>query len=254
MRVNYKIYNPAGNITALVIGDNYTSEERKLINDQIMKKDSRIEQVGFVSINEKKLTMAGGEFCGNATRSAILYYKMRENEKLEINNQQIKGGIIGNNVWCELSIENYKFSIIDEKIYKIELEGITIIVINEEVSNEYLKKDIKVEAQKIIDKYNIRNNDAVGVMFLEKNDKLKIYPVVWVKKVNTLFLENACGSGTIGASILKTILEPQNSKYAIKQPSGEVLETEIKKENGKIAKAILKGKIEEDDEIKEIIL
>lgn len=207
-----------------------------------------------MSTNEKKLTMAGGEFCGNATRSAILYYKMKENEKIKINNQLIKCEIIGNNVWCELSIENYKFGIIDEKIYKIELEGITIIVISEELSNEYLKKDIKVEAQKIIDKYNIRNNDAVGVMFLEKNVELRIYPVVWVKAVNTLFLENACGSGTIATSILKTILEPQNSKYAIKQPSGEVLETEIKKKKGIITKAILKGKIEEDDEIKEIIL
>lgn len=43
MKVNYKIYNPAGNITALVIGDNYTLEERKLINNEIMKKDSSIE-------------------------------------------------------------------------------------------------------------------------------------------------------------------------------------------------------------------
>ena len=161
MRVQYKIYNPAGNITALVIGDNYTLEERKLINDKIMKNDSRIEQVGFVSTNKKKLTMAGGEFCGNATRSAILYYKMDENEKIEINNQLIKGGISSNNVWCQLDIKNNKFNIIDEKIYKIELDGITIIVISEEVSKEYLKKDIKVEAQKIIDKYILINNEAV---------------------------------------------------------------------------------------------
>lgn len=254
MRVQYKIYNPAGNITALVIGDNYTLEERKLINDKIMKNDSRIEQVGFVSTNKKKLTMAGGEFCGNATRSAILYYKMDENEKIEINNQLIKGGISSNNVWCQLDINNYKFNIIDEKIYKIELDGITIIVISEEVSKEYLKKDIKVEAQKIIDKYRLINNEAVGVMFLEKIDEIKIYPVVWVKAVNTLFLENACGSGTIATSILKTILEPQNNKYVIKQPSGEILETKIERVNGEIAKVILKGKIEEEQEIKEIIL
>ena len=77
MKIKFKIYNPAGNITALVIGDKYSLEERKIINNKIMSEDSRIEQVGFVSETEKRLTMAGGEFCGNATRSAILYYKRR---------------------------------------------------------------------------------------------------------------------------------------------------------------------------------
>ena len=30
MEVEYKVYNPAGNITALVIGDKYNLEERNL--------------------------------------------------------------------------------------------------------------------------------------------------------------------------------------------------------------------------------
>ena len=41
MKVKYIIYNPAVNITALVIGDKYTIEQRKIISD-INKKCSHI--------------------------------------------------------------------------------------------------------------------------------------------------------------------------------------------------------------------
>ena len=43
MDIKYKIYNPSGNITALVIGDNYTKEQRKIINDEIMSVDKAVE-------------------------------------------------------------------------------------------------------------------------------------------------------------------------------------------------------------------
>ena len=72
MEVEYIIYNPAGNITALVLGDEYNSEQRKLINNAIMEREKRVELVGFLSQKDKKLTMAGGEFCGNATRRGSL--------------------------------------------------------------------------------------------------------------------------------------------------------------------------------------
>ena len=80
MDIKYKIFNPSGNITALVIGDNFTTEQRRIINDEIMSKEKDVEQVGFVSEFEKKLTMAGGEFCGNATRCAAKFYMQQSNK------------------------------------------------------------------------------------------------------------------------------------------------------------------------------
>ena len=74
-QIKYSIYRPAGNDTALVYGTNYTKKMKKKINDAIMKKHTNVEQVGFISNNGKKeLQMAGGEFCGNATRSAAYNY------------------------------------------------------------------------------------------------------------------------------------------------------------------------------------
>ena len=253
MKIKYKVYNPAGNITALVIGDNYSLEERKIINNKIMEEDSRIEQVGFVSEIEKRLTMAGGEFCGNATRCAILYYDTKENESIMINNKIIKGGKEEDNIWCEIPVDEYKFSIIEKDIYKVELEGITMIIVKEKLSKNYLSKNLKEEGMKIINKYKILD-DAVGVIFTEKIDILKIYPVVWVKDINTVFLENACGSGTIATSMVESILKNKSNIYRIIQPSGEILETDITLENGKVTKTILKGRIYEEKEINELII
>lgn len=72
--VTYKILNPGGNKTALVFGNDYREEEKKQINDQILQENQEVEQVGFLEQKEKKLEMAGGEFCVNATRCAIWQY------------------------------------------------------------------------------------------------------------------------------------------------------------------------------------
>ena len=74
-QIKYSIYRPAGNDTALVYGVEYIQEQKKKINNFIMKKHKNVEQVGFININEiKELQMAGGEFCENATRSAAYSY------------------------------------------------------------------------------------------------------------------------------------------------------------------------------------
>ena len=254
MKIKYKVYNPAGNITALVIGDNYSLEERKIINNKIMEENSRVEQVGFVSTTEKRLTMAGGEFCGNATRCAILYYDIKEKECIRINNKIIKGEKQEDNIWCEIPINEHKFDMVEEDIYKVKLEGITMIILKEKLSQNYLSKNLKEEGMKIINRYKTLEDNAVGVIFTEKTDILKIYPVVWVKDIDTVFLENACGSGTIATSMVESILENKSNAYQIIQTSGEILETEITLKNGIVTKAILKGKISEEKEIKELTI
>jgi len=84
-------------------------------------------------------------------------------------------------------------------------------------------------------------------MFVDKTKKyIKIYPIVWVKEIDTLFFENACGSGTIATSMVETWLTKKSSKYQIMQQSGKFLETEITIKDNIIKKAILKGEIKTD--------
>lgn len=68
--LDFTILNPGGNITALVEGIPDRRPLRKKINDEIMKVFPKVEQVGFLDRSIKRLEMAGGEFCGNATRCA----------------------------------------------------------------------------------------------------------------------------------------------------------------------------------------
>lgn len=252
MIIEYLIYNPSGNITALVIGDKYDKKQRRQINDAIMKSNIDVEQVGFLSTQTAKLTMAGGEFCGNATRCAALYYlKDKEIIELETNNQKIKAGTDKNkNIWCEIPIEEYKILKINDDIYKIKLKGITILV----VKKTKIYKNLKDDAKKFIEGYDI-DDEAVGVMFVERiKEYIKMYPIVWVKNINTLFFENACGSGTIAVTMLEAVLAERSNKYCVLQPSGEFLETEINIKDKKIIKAILKGKIKTDNKIKKLTI
>ena len=253
MEVEYIIYNPAGNITALVLGDEYNSEQRKLINNAIMEREKRVEQVGFLSQKDKKLTMAGGEFCGNATRCAALYYiKKEESIELKINNNKIKAGIDCDTleVWCEVPIEEYKIEKICETIYKVVLKGITLLVVKDIESY----KELKQSAINLIKKYNL-DDDAIGVMFVDNaEDIIKVYPIVWVKEIDTLFFENACGSGTIAVTMLESVLKSFSNQYNVMQPSGDILKTEISIEDNVVKRAILKGNVETENKIRKIIV
>lgn len=254
MKIKYKIFNPAGNITALVIGDDYTIEERKIINDKIMEKETDVEQVGFLSNTENRLTMAGGEFCGNGARCAALYYineKKIDNINLKINNEELRAGIDKNmKIWCEIPLEEYKITQVDENIYKIKLKGITILVISD--IKQY--KNLKESSKELIKYYNI-DDSAVGVMFVERLEEyIKIYPIVWVKEIDTFFFENACGSGTIAVTMLESYIINNSGTYKVEQPSREFLETEIIIKDSIITSAILKGRIGVDLRIKEITI
>lgn len=97
-KIEYKLFNPGGNKTALVNGCNYTDIQKKLINKMIMEKYQFIEQVGFLSTKENKLEMAGGEFCLNATRCAVYEYSNKAKDIKEISvsgtNNKIKGKVL----------------------------------------------------------------------------------------------------------------------------------------------------------------
>ena len=248
MKAKYQIFNPAGNITALVIGDQYTLQERQKINEAIMRENPQVEQVGFVSTKEKKLTMAGEEFCGNGLRSAVLYYRINRGT-IKINQLTLKSGIEDNGeVWCKIPISNTRFQKLDQQLYQISIYGITIVVVKKEIQGEVNIDQLKERANNIIQKYHI-DDKAIGIMFCKNN---RIYPIVWVKEVNTFFAENACGSGTVAVTLLDAVLCHQNQQYRVIQLSGDFLDTKVILKKNYTADVILKGKIDTVSQIKEI--
>ncbi|MBP3255058.1 MAG: hypothetical protein J6M60_01005 [Clostridia bacterium] len=236
----YYIYDMCGNVTALVDADDISKEVRKIINDEIMKENNNVEQVGFVSLKEYKLTMAGGEFCGNATRGSAYYYLNGKKGEINLkvaNDIVLKAGVDENGkAWTDMPLYSGKefYRKASEGIYEIRLNGISFIILDEEKSEKYLKDklNIKENAMEIIKKYNKSEAEAIGVIFEEKVKKdgienIKINPIVWVKSIDTLFYENACGSGTTAVGILESIKDGRSKNLDIIQPSNEIITTNI---------------------------
>lgn len=118
--VTYKILNPGGNQTALVLGNEYTKEERQQINASILNENPEVEQVGFLATTEKRLEMAGGEFCVNATRCAIWQYLAGQPGEIELEvsgfSGKIQGGITPEKeVYAEMQIGQTMENLIETK-------------------------------------------------------------------------------------------------------------------------------------------
>ena len=75
MRVDFLRADPTGNATILVLSP-VAPSARGAVAARLMALDGGwAEQVGFISRDgeQARMDMMGGEFCGNATRSAAVY-------------------------------------------------------------------------------------------------------------------------------------------------------------------------------------
>lgn len=262
--ISYLIFIPGGNGTALVEKLGYEPNVRKQINDRIMTENGDIvEQVGFVEKGgSPELKMAGGEFCGNATRSAASYYlDGKPGEiKIKVNDDFINAGVYETgDAWCEIPLYHGNDAVVqlEKGIHKVKMNGMTKLVVDEETAKEYLaeRQNLKQHGMHFIHHYHLENCEAVGVMFLEKVESvLKINPIVWVRSIDTLFYETACGSGTTATAMVEAHLTEHDCSMDILQPSGHKITAQIKYDKGEIINARISGVVECDNVAKVINL
>ena len=254
----YKIYIPSGNPTALVMGLENDPEVRKQINDEIMALyDDFVEQVGFINtdINNPELMMAGGEFCGNATRSAVKYYLNDQEGNLNIKvsgvPERLNAGMDEDgNAWVDMPIikGNYNNSVkrINEISAIVKMYGITHVVIESgDINKEYSKEDLKKYAYCILERENLLCEDAAGVMFVNRIDEenIEISPIVFVRAINTLFYETACGSGTTALAVYESAKRKENIDLNILQPSGYYINVKTEADDENIYNVRISGKV-----------
>ena len=253
MNKKYNIYIPSGNPTALVIGIENNIDTRRYINDEIIYKyNGFVEQVGFVNENKNEavLLMAGGEFCGNATRSAIYYYLDGKPGIININvlgvDLELTGGIDKeNNVWVDMPImkSNFIRKNNDNSII-VKIPGITHLVIEySNVPKEY-KNNLEEYSKIMLKKYNLTKEVAAGVMYIKREkESIYLFPYVYVKSVNTWFFETACGSGTTAVGIYESYITKNSINKDIIQPSKEIISVKVENINNKIVSATISGKV-----------
>ena len=257
-KIEYKILNPGGNKTALVKSTNFKDEQKCLINRLIMEKYLEVEQVGFLSNETNRLEMAGGEFCMNATRCAIYEYSKENEDSIEISvsgtNNILRGRVLNDNkdeIKLNISKNIDELIEVQNNFTLVKIDGILIVIFNEEKSKEYIRKLkdneelAKKELKEFMSKSIQTTEKAIGIMLLENVlDKIKINPVVWVKDIDTVFYETACGSGSLATAIYNYYNSKEEMLELI-QPSGYTVNIELDTKKQYIEKAIITGIVEE---------
>jgi len=253
-QIKVTILRPSGNDTALVEGIPERSQDKKKINDFVMFKYPNVEQVGFYDLENKRLEMAGREFCANAARAFAWVLSTKLGMKdFVLNVSGIKEPILAkvsssNKVYIQFPVKRKTTFIkqLSKDLYEIRLEGIQILINTNEKSFKQDKKQITQDALRLLDKYGLRTQyKASGIMYIKqanaKNFVLK--PIVWVRDIETLFYETACGSGSVALGFLQSFLLKKEVAIKVKQPSGRSIDIKIIHKNSDSMCAQISGEV-----------
>ena len=107
----------------------------------------------------------------------------------------------------------------------IKLDGITHILIDNSkfpMENEAI---CKRKAKEIIKALGLQNEQAVGVIWSDFKTNT-INPFVWVKDVDTIYYENACGSGSLAYGIKKATMQ-KDKNIAVRQKNGKIIDVNV---------------------------
>lgn len=239
-RIQAAILNPAGNRTAFVLTPT-APEERPLIAARLMAEpELRIEQVGF-SVPPRhggavRIEMAGGEFCGNALRSAGYYHALTRGERgkccvpVEISGSP---GVHPVTADMPAGLASAAMPLPEDTeclgrklpaAYRVRFPGITHIVLETPEPEPVLVERALAAAGGV---------PAVGVMFLDRAAG-KLRPVVCVAEPPTRVAESSCASGsTAAAVVLCTAMRDGTATVSLEQPGG-VLAVSVQKQNGRV--------------------
>lgn len=225
--MQWVILNPSGNITALVVTDSLP-ENKQAIAKNILQSDPTIEQVWFLSPENKTLCMAWGEFCANAARAATWQLLAGESWSTSLvvswYNGTVYGSILDGGMVCIELGKDFCLSV-DATIGLVHLQGISHLVIP--MDSIWSAESLKNMAQAYLQQFDLLSHPAAGVMFVYKtNTSTSLYPIVWVRDIQTFVFESACGSGTIAYALYNYQLT-KLSCVSVLQPSWSALYVEL---------------------------
>ena len=225
-----------GNGTAIRVLDHALSRAEYARQGKQLGQDMErfgAEQTGFLIPENNHFEMAGGEFCGNAARSAaILLSEIQRKPRVSFTMSGYTGTVnatvkkTGDKTYfveCVFpGLSAVRRDIVlssGQRATVVDLGGIVHVVIEAPFPSE--ADAYQVMHRTITRELNLEKRSAVGVVWIERvEDSVKMHPVVWVKDVDTFFYEQSCGSGTIAVSKVTGI-------HSIIQPTGKKIEAEI---------------------------
>lgn len=226
MKLDYRIFDPTGNITLLVETPMPAAMQPR-IAAQLMALEPRAEQVGFLS-PDGALRMAGGEFCGNAAMSAAVCAAEAAGQDRTVRSVRVSGAPAPVRVEAARQPDGSWQGVVEMPrptrvtqrmlpgvgvVPVVELPGITHVVLTEPMPRPLAERMAREWCLAL-------HADALGLMFFDRR-RAALTPLVYVPEADTLFWETSCASGTtaVGAYLAS---EEGSVSAALDQPGGRL--------------------------------
>ncbi len=252
---SFAIMRPGGNDTALVMGVVRDEKLRKEVNDILLGLYRNVEQAGFVNLDpaSPELVMSGGEFCGNATRcTASLALDGKPGEvRMKVSGVEgkLRAGVTETGeAFAQMPIYADVSRVVNDGQNRIvEMEGITQYINFDTKEIEGLtESELKQKAMDIVRKKKLDQYPAAGVIWSRKDGNgWRITPVVYVRAIDTLYAETACGSGTTALGLVLALREGKSIKdVPIVQPTGLPIKVSVAFDGISFGYAQISGPVE----------
>ena len=245
--------DPSGNITLFVL-DPVEAAERPALAERLMRRPgSDIEQVGFACPAREgadgRLEMAGGEFCGNATRAFGAFLAQQAGKSGSVHMRveasgcdrivRVDADLDQGTARAEMPLPKLVRKIDEDGVHGtlVHLGGIAHLVTEGvEPEEAYMERAEHIFSQ-------FPDLDAYGVIFL--NDG-RMTPLVKVPAAHSLVWEGSCGSGTLAAAVAQSEgLSDGEFVRTYEQPAGAV-EATVRRTQGKVTAAYIGGTVRFD--------
>ncbi len=243
--------DPAGNITLFVL-DPVEKAERPSVASKLMAlAPFAAEQVGFVCAPETGfdgcMEMAGGEFCGNASRACgMLLAKQRgmtgkTHLTLRVSGSDRPVGVDvdadAGTARADMPLPRFADRSVVDGVegVMVDLGGIVHFVVYAEPDAALMEK---------VEPLIRPDAEAYGVIFLHDG---RMTPLVKVPAAGTLVWEGSCGSGSLAAAVADS-LGTEDGFFARDyiQPAG-VVRAELEWRDGSVAAAWIGGSVTLDE-------
>ncbi|MDB5175989.1 MAG: hypothetical protein JWM81_847 [Candidatus Saccharibacteria bacterium] len=231
---------PSGNTTAVVF-DQRLDTDREEFNKRMVAswqkyhpEEAEIEQCCFIMPATDpeaigRVEMFGGEFCGNATRTGAWLLSGGQDYEGTIEASGVEGALAFTvkdgtvSVEMPLSREDDKTKLVDEGTI-VQLYGIAHLVITDRSKVGATSAKDLCEEFIVSNKYGLAQQAAFGISYYDKQSGKSEFGV-YVKEVNTVYDETACGSGTSCIGVALAAEAKDDLTVDVIQPTGEVIQT-----------------------------
>lgn len=248
MKLNVLRADPAGNITLFVL-DPVPVGDRAGIAARIMAlPGTGVEQVGYlcppVTGGAGRMEMAGGEFCGNATRAfgMLTAQKMGELPRVLVEVSGCEGPVAVDIDWSNRTAKAQMP--LPRSVSRVEVDGHPGTLVDLGGIAHLVVEDV-LPSLEFFDRAEplfgaFPEADAYGVVFLNGE---RMTPLVKVPAAGTLVWEGSCGSGSLAAAAAQSQNAPDGPFVrTYVQPAGTV-EASVIRQNGKVVSAWIGGPV-----------